>query len=270
MFNVLISGDSTAWETDQLMRMDASRFGECSGAEGVGIAVGKPKTLLVLESVPALLLYERRTEGPQAAVVRCGFMSDIKLVNRNVVFRFAGEGTFQRTVFDEFAARLDIGPFEQGRTHWAVKDGALPSQMLARLHPTYDVVLSFAGEDRGYVEQAATQLREQGVRVFYDNFEQSLLWGKYLVEHFDLIFRRNGRYCVMFISQNYVQKVWTRQERRFALARALEERREYVLPARFDNTEAPGVPPTLAYIAISEKSPSQFTQIVLQKLGRTS
>jgi len=129
------------------------------------------------------------------------------------------------------------------------------------------VVLSFAGEDRVYVEQVAAQLRDRGVRVFYDDFDKALLWGKDLVEHFDLVYRRNGRYCVMFISEDYVQKVWTQQKRRFALARALEERREYVLPARFDNTE---VPPTIAYITIGGMSPLQFTNLVLQKLGHRS
>jgi hypothetical protein len=39
------------------------------------------------------------------------------------------------------------------------------------------------------------------------------------VEHFDLVYRRHGRYRVMIISQNYVDKVWTEQERRFALSR---------------------------------------------------
>ena len=32
----------------------------------------------------------------------------------------------------------------------------------------YDIALSFAGEDREYVEKVATLLKENGVRVFYD------------------------------------------------------------------------------------------------------
>jgi hypothetical protein len=39
MFNILVKYDGAAWETDQLMRMDARRFGEYSGIESKGISV---------------------------------------------------------------------------------------------------------------------------------------------------------------------------------------------------------------------------------------
>ena len=42
----------------------------------------------------------------------------------------------------------------------------------------YDVCLSFAGEDRDYVNKVAEELRSAGVRVFYDLYEQVDLWGK--------------------------------------------------------------------------------------------
>jgi hypothetical protein len=46
----------------------------------------------------------------------------------------------------------------------------------------YDVALSFAGEDRAKAEELAQLLREGGVRVFYDKFEQARLWGSDLSE----------------------------------------------------------------------------------------
>ena len=42
----------------------------------------------------------------------------------------------------------------------------------------YDVVLSFAGEDRDYVEKVANKLLYKGIKVFYDNFETVDNWGK--------------------------------------------------------------------------------------------
>jgi hypothetical protein len=42
----------------------------------------------------------------------------------------------------------------------------------------YDVALSFAGEDRQYVSDIADRLRNNGIRVFYDLYEQATLWGK--------------------------------------------------------------------------------------------
>lgn len=47
----------------------------------------------------------------------------------------------------------------------------------------YDVCFSFAGADRGYVHETADILRNEGVRVFYDEYEEAELWGKDLYEH---------------------------------------------------------------------------------------
>jgi len=43
---------------------------------------------------------------------------------------------------------------------------------------------------------------------------------------------------------------------------------EYILPAQFDATKLDGVPTTVGYISLSGKTPSQFGEIILQKLGR--
>jgi hypothetical protein len=87
----------------------------------------------------------------------------------------------------------------------------------------YDVCLSFAGEQRTFVEGVATRLREQQVRVFYDAFERARLWGRDLYEHLDYVYRQAASYCVIFVSSDYAQKAWTRHEGRSAFARALEE-----------------------------------------------
>lgn len=155
------------------------------------------------------------------------------------------------------------------RTHWAVKEGGIPSAMKARLIPVYDVVFSFAGEDRAYVEKVSRYLRKNGVRVFYDKDEQADLWGKDLAEHFDLVYGQSGRYCVMFISAAYVEKMGTRHERRTALARALKEHGEYILPARFDNTPVDGIRATVGYIGLQNLAPAGLGKEILKKLGRT-
>ena len=129
----------------------------------------------------------------------------------------------------------------------------------------YDACLSFAGEERGYVELVARGLKDAGLRVFYDEDEKVWLWGKDLIEHFDRIYRVASRYCVMFISAAYAAKEWTRLERRSALARALTEQGEYILPARFDDTELPGMPPTIAYIELSELAPATLVEFIVEK-----
>ncbi len=90
--------------------------------------------------------------------------------------------------------------------------------------------------------------------------------GKDLVEHFDYIYRQASRYCVMFISAAYAAKPWARHERRSALARALEEEGEYILPARFDDTELPGLRPTVHYLDLREIAPATLVEFIVEKL----
>ncbi len=133
----------------------------------------------------------------------------------------------------------------------------------------HDVALSFAGEDRDYVEMVAEQLRARGVSVFYDRYEQADLWGKDLYVHLTELYRNKARYTLMFISKQYKDKVWTNHERRAAQSRALEESSEYILPARFDDTEIPGILPTTGFIDLRTHSPVQVALLLCEKLGRT-
>ena len=133
----------------------------------------------------------------------------------------------------------------------------------------WDVALSFAGEDRQYVEEVARLLNDEGIRVFYDAYEKAQLWGKDLYEHLDWVYRQAARYCVLFASEHYAAKVWTSHERKSAQARAIEDNEEYILPARFDDTEIPGLRPTIGYIDLRETSSAELAKLTLEKLGPT-
>ena len=133
----------------------------------------------------------------------------------------------------------------------------------------YDVCFSFAGEDRNYVEAVANHLTRAGVRVFYDRHERIETWGKDLYQFFSDVYRKHARYCMVFISAAYAAKLWTRHELRSAQARAFEENREYILPARFDDTEIPGVLPTVAYLDISNMPPGEFAEQIREKIDLT-
>ena len=134
----------------------------------------------------------------------------------------------------------------------------------------YDMALSFAGEERAYVEKVAEYLKEKDIKVFYDEdeVEEAKMWGVDLTEYLYRIYAKDALYCVMFISKNYAEKVWTRHEKRSALERAIKEKREYILPARFDNTEIEGLPSTFKFIDLRNKTPEQLGKLVLMKLGK--
>jgi len=106
---------------------------------------------------------------------------------------------------------------------------------------SYDVALSFSGEDRVYVANVATALKAHGMTVFYDADEQATLWGEDLYVYLDKIYRRATHYCVMFISRSYAERLWTRHERMSTLSslgearsrpRSLRSRLGYHLHAR--------------------------------------
>lgn len=144
----------------------------------------------------------------------------------------------------------------------------LPQHSREPAPETYDVALSFAGEEREYVEQVATGLRDAGISVFYDMFERAELWGRNLVDHLAEIYQRRSRYVVMFISGHYVQKAWTTHERQHAQARALLAKEEYILPARFDDTEVPGMTATVGHVDLRHTTPAELVGLILAKLDR--
>ena len=130
------------------------------------------------------------------------------------------------------------------------------------------IALSFAGENRAYVEEVATGLRAAGVKVFYDAFESAELWGKNLIDHLADIYA-NARYVVMFISREYVEKAWTTHERQHAQERALFAQEEYILPARFDDTDVPGMTKTVAFQDLRRTTPAQLVDLIIAKLRRS-
>ena len=131
----------------------------------------------------------------------------------------------------------------------------------------WDVALSFASAQRDYVEQVATALQARGVRCFYDADEEIDLWGKYLAEELPTIYGERTATAVIFVSAEYADRDWTRLERRAALNRAVRERREYVLPARFDDTPLPGLLSDMVAMDLSGRAPEQFAAMIADKLA---
>ena len=128
----------------------------------------------------------------------------------------------------------------------------------------YQVALSFAGEDRLYVSKVARLLRQRKVRVFYDEYENASLWGKDLYVHLDEVYRKRARYCVVFLSRSYKDKLWTNHERESAQARAFQEQEEYILPVKIDQTEIPGIRPTIGYV--SKLPPNELADLIYRKI----
>ena len=88
--------------------------------------------------------------------------------------------------------------------------------------------------------------------------------------HWELpaIYGERAAAVVVFVSAQYVARDWTRLERRAALNRAVRERGEYVLPARFDDSELPGLLSDMVAVDLRTRTPQQFAAMITDKLAR--
>jgi hypothetical protein len=113
----------------------------------------------------------------------------------------------------------------------------------------WDVAVSYAGADQAFVSSVVERLEHAGLRVFYAALPeaQSYLWGKELGLVLQTIYREKAAYCLVFVSESYVQSAYTKLEFRTALSRALESD-EYVKPVRLDDAELPGLSSTVAFL----------------------
>lgn len=133
MFNLLVAGHSEMWET-QPYSIGLGRFKEYSGREAAAINPADPESLRRLEEVPALLMYEVGAGGPHAGVVRHGRIRNIVRRGNELTFEFEpddGHAYLERSRVLSVSDQLGMDQFEQHRTHWAVKDGNLPADLIA-------------------------------------------------------------------------------------------------------------------------------------------
>jgi hypothetical protein len=131
----------------------------------------------------------------------------------------------------------------------------------------YDVALSFASEQRWYVEAVAQTLGDWGVSVFYDRHETAELWGQDGIERFSEIYGKTAFRVVMFISEPYVTKAWTSIERRATLGRLLSDPNgNHILPVRFDDVDVPGLPPQQMFVRADDVSPIKLAELIVTSL----
>lgn len=119
----------------------------------------------------------------------------------------------------------------------------------------YDIVISYAGEDRNYAEQLAKALKERDTKVFYDRFEHeaSSALGQDLINYLTNIYSRKARLCLVLVSRAYVQKRWTMFELGIIQDRINKQpETEYLVPLRLDETELPDIPETIVYLHIKD------------------
>jgi hypothetical protein len=117
-------------------------------------------------------------------------------------------------------------------------------------HDRYDVALSFAGEQRSYVEHVWRRLKANKFKVFYDEDVdvKARHSGERFLELVNSVYAE-AEFVVMVFSSAYLTKVWPSYECSAIANRMckLFYRNTGVLIGRFDNSELPDVPYDIWY-----------------------
>ncbi|NRP19282.1 hypothetical protein LPJGGPFB_02537 [Ensifer adhaerens] len=177
MFNLLVAGSPTWWETSRFS-IGVDRFKEHSDPIAAQVDLDRPETLAILEQIPTLLMYEVGANGQHVRTVRHGRVHNITRVGRELDFEFlldADRSYLDRSDVLRFSSELGIAPFEQHRTHWAIKAASLPAQLLdlARSEPVRRTVKIVAGDYTAAIRDKQ-QAEVRALRLELEQFPQSL------------------------------------------------------------------------------------------------
>lgn len=131
----------------------------------------------------------------------------------------------------------------------------------------YDLAISFAGEQRDLAGRIARRLDASGYAVFFDEFQQSDLWGKDLSVVLHDVYSKQARFCLILCSADYLQKSWTAHERRSAISAMMKRGDNYILCLKLDDAELPGFPTVIGHLTLSNMGEDGLHASLLQKLG---
>lgn len=240
-------------------------------------------TIEELTSHPALFAYEDETQD-----TRVGYIRHIKDRGRTLRIEYEfddGIRPFPFTMLADVKPQLHIEPWEMNRTHWAIKDKDLFATLVAAgaANPffangggragrveemRFKVALSFPGEKREYVSAVADELKKRlpPGAVFYDKDFTAQLARPNLDTLLQRIYLQNSDLVVVFLCADYERKRWCGIEWR-AIREIINNRDDLsLMPMRFDRQEIPGLFSHDGYVDLSEFTPEQAAELVIQRV----
>jgi len=130
----------------------------------------------------------------------------------------------------------------------------------------YDVVLSFATEDRAAAQELAGLLAARNLKVLRAEYHPAELGGSDFVTYIAEMYRTKALYCLLLISKHYPLKAWTEDERTSAREHSLRDPDEYILPVRLDDSEIPGIKDVKGYQDLRQGSMESVVDLLEGKL----
>ena len=288
MYNLFVSADENAWTGDPFVitRSRCVSKGEYTDANVADrFAELSSSQVRELCSLPCVFAYE----------LGCG--KDPKFgVLQDVKRRTGGQLQIEYRVIpcDPFATiddiqslgvLLDIGGWELGRTHWAVKDVDLavelrrrgivlprwttgtPGTVDIRQH-RFEVALSFPGEHRSYVERVASELKRKLGQdaCFYDRYYEAQLAQPSLDTLLQDIYGERSGLVVAFICREYDEKEWCGIEwQKIRERRVFRDERE-IMYVRLDDGDVTGMTKLDGYLDARERQPEEIARLIVERV----
>lgn len=128
----------------------------------------------------------------------------------------------------------------------------------------FNVAVSYASEQRPYVERFVKRLQSLKLQVYYDRNEQAQMVGKILDQELHKIYIQQSRHCVLFLSNEYIKKPVTRYESQIILSETLfKDGFMYIF--KFDDVTLPGLNRNFVYSSIKEfPNPEQYADFLYE------
>ncbi|MEV4876743.1 toll/interleukin-1 receptor domain-containing protein [Streptomyces cyaneofuscatus] len=136
-----------------------------------------------------------------------------------------------------------------------------------------DLAVSFAGEQRDYVEQVVAHCAELGLSVLYDRDLTIELWGRNLITGFRRAYGgERARYVAPFLSREYLAKPYPMDEFRAMLVPALAKPDDYILPVVVGDVAVPPefLSPAVGFLRLEDFTPRELADAFHQRVTGTS
>jgi len=109
--------------------------------------------------------------------------------------------------------------------------------------PTFDAFISYSAEDGLFAKNLANALRNQGLKVWYD--EGKLRFGDSFLREIENALEES-RYFILILSPSYFDKQWANFELGVALSRDFASRKKHIFPIYARDIDPKSLPPSLA------------------------